>query len=64
MHSPVANGSQEKLARRVEVAPEYLVLVYSGKILKDENTAEFYGIAMESILHLVIKVKPTPPQIT
>ncbi|KAI5181015.1 ubiquilin [Nematocida sp. AWRm80] len=45
---------KNKLVEQLSVAKEKIKLIYSGKLLKDDQTLKSYGLQDKSVVHLVI----------
>ncbi|XP_010085611.1 PREDICTED: ubiquilin-1-like [Pterocles gutturalis] len=62
----VAQGStiqefKEEVAKRFKTAPDLLVLVFAGKILKDQDTLGQHGVHSGVSIHVVIRSQKRPP---
>ena len=49
---------KDEVGKKFEKANEQLCLIFSGKILKDQDTLTQHGIKNGVTVHLVIKTKP------
>ncbi|KAM6140371.1 LOW QUALITY PROTEIN: ubiquilin-1-like [Pterocles gutturalis] len=52
---------KEEVAKRFKTAPDLLVLVFAGKILKDQDTLGQHGVHSGVSIHVVIRSQKRPP---
>lgn len=51
---------KEQVAPRFKAEPDQLVMIYAGKIMKDNDTLESHNVKEGFTVHLVIRAAPKP----
>ncbi|GMI86311.1 hypothetical protein like AT2G17190 [Hibiscus trionum] len=60
LHSTVLSF-KAVLARNCDIPADQQRLIYNGRILKDDQTLQSYGLEADHTVHLVRRFAPTPP---